>query len=206
MLAGLCGVIGPVVLVTSFVMNPGPPPGLSAAALIVWAHGRVPFLLFGGWLQGIGSALMVIFCLAVIEVGGIAGTFLGRLTQLAGSTILAVSLIEVTFYIAAAHAIVSGDARLGLVTDGLIRSVQHVFLIAPALLIPVGWALVKSRTLGPLLAYSALAIGIALQMLGLAGMIRPLQPIVDDVLYVQAAWFVFAGIALAFGRSIPESL
>src|SRR5262249_7204169 len=138
LLAGLCGLVGPVVLIASFAMNPAPPPGLSIPALATWAAPREASLLLGGWMQGIGSLLMVIFCLALVEISGSANGFAGRLTQLAAGTILAVSLIEVTFYLAVGNAIASGDTQLGLVSSGLIKAVQHVFLIAPALLIPLG--------------------------------------------------------------------
>ena len=45
-------------------------------------------------------------------------------------------------------------------------------------------------------AYLALAIGATLQIFGLVGLFGVLQPIIDDVLIVQALWFVAAGVAL----------
>jgi hypothetical protein len=195
--SGLCGIVGPLVLVGSFAINPSPPPGLPAAALAAWAALREGQLLLGGWLQGIGSLLIVIFALALVELGGAASGFAGRIAQLAGATILAVSLIEVTFYLAVAQAVAAGDVAAGLMSGGLIKAVQHVFLIAPALLLPTGVVILRSRVLGRGFGYSALAIGACLQALGLAGVLAPLQPVVDVVLIVQAAWFVAAGVAMA---------
>jgi len=193
--SGLCGIVGPLILVGSFAINPSPPPGLSTAALAAWAALREGQLLLGGWLQGIGSLLIVVFALALVELGGAASGFAGRITQLAGATILAVSLIEVTFYLAVAQAVAAGDVATGLISGGLIKAVQHVFLIAPALLLPIGLVILRSRVLGRSFGYSALAIGASLQALGLAGVLVPLQPVVDVVLIVQAAWFVAAGVA-----------
>jgi hypothetical protein len=202
--AGLCGIFGPLILVGSFAMNPAPPTGLSAAALAAWAAPRAGLLLLGGWTQGIGSLLIVIFTLALVEMGGARSGFAGRLTQLASATILAVSLLEVAFYLAAAQAVVANDAMLGLVSGGLIKAVQHVFLIAPAVLLPLGVVILNTRVLARGFGYSALALGASLQALGLAGVLWPLQPLVDGLLIVQSLWFVAAGLALSFaGRPRP---
>ena len=196
-LAGLCGVVGPIVLVASFVMNPAPPPGLAPGALAAWVRPREGLLLLGGWMQGIGSLLIVIFAFAVVELGGAASGFAGKLAQLAGAVILAVSLVEVTFYLAVGQAIATGDVALGLISGGLIKAVQHVFLIAPALLIPVGLVILNTKVLARGFGYSALVIGAVLQVMGLAGVLGALQPVIDVVLIVQSAWFVAAGLALA---------
>lgn len=199
LMAGLCGIAGPIALVASFWMNPAPPSGLSPDALVQWAAPRVGSLLLGGWMQGIGSLLMVIFALALVELSA-PNSFAARLARLAAGTILAVSLIEVTFYLAAANSVSIGDRTLALVSSGLIEAVQHVFLIAPALLIPLGFVLWRSRLIGRILALSALAIGAMLQVLGFVGIFRPIQPVVDVVLIVQAAWFGLAGIVFSVGQ------
>lgn len=194
-LIAICGVAGPLILVASFRMNPAPPPGLATTALAAWATAHIGALLVGGWMQGIGSALIVIFALGLVELGDGAG-FAGRLTGLAGATILAVSLLEITFYLAVAQAIAAGGTELGLIAGGLIKATQHVFLIAPALLLPLGAAILTTRVLPRAFGWSALAIGTLLQALGLAGVLTPLQGVIDVVLIVQALWFIAAGVAL----------
>jgi hypothetical protein len=74
--------------------------------------------------------------------------------------------------------------------------VQHVFLIAPALTLPLGAVLLGAQILPRAFAYVALAIGATLQIFGLVGLFGVLQPIIDDVLIVQAPWFVAAGVVL----------
>lgn len=195
-LIALCGVVGPLILVGSFAMNPGPPPGLSTAALAAWAAPREGLLLFGGWTQGVASALIVVFALGLVELAG-GGGFAGRLTGLAGATILAVSLAEVAFYLAAAQAVATQDVWLGLIAGGLIKAVQHVFLIAPALLLPLGAMILGTGVLPRAFGYCGLAIGASLQALGLAGVLTPLQSVIDAVLILQSLWFIAAGVAVA---------
>jgi len=153
-------------------------------------------IVFGAWLQGIGSLLPVLFAVALVHLAGATHQFAGWITLLAGATILMVSLVEITFYLGAARAAEGGDLTSGTVSNALIEAVQHVFLIAPALLLPLGAVLLGSQVLPRAFAYLALTIGTTLQIFGLVGLFRVLQPIIDDVLIVQALWFVAAGVAL----------
>jgi hypothetical protein len=198
--AGLCGILGAVTLVSSFVINPAPPANFTLAQLRDFAVQHHNSMIVGAWLQGIGSLLLALFTIALIHLAGATHQFAGWVTLLAGTTILMVSLVEVTFYLAAVQAAESADFTSGIVSNALIKAVQHVFLIAPALLLPVGAVLLDSRVLPRAFAYLALAMGSALQILGLVGLFGRLQPIIDVLLIVQALWFVAAGIALFIQR------
>ena len=198
-----CGVLGPAILIGSFAMNPGPPPGLSTAALEAWAAPRLGLLLVGGWTQGLGSLLIVLFALAVVEIADAAASFVGRVAFLSGATILGVSLVEITFYLAAGQAVANGDTTLGLIAGGLIKAVQHVFLIAPALLLPLGVVILRTKVLSGAFGWTALAIGAALQALGLFGLFAALQPVIDSVLVVQSLWFMAAAIAIGLAGLRP---
>jgi hypothetical protein len=153
-------------------------------------------IVLGGWLQGIGSLLTVLFALALVHLAGATHRFAGWATLLAGAAILLVSLVEVTFYLAAAEAAVDGDVPTGTIANALIKAVQHVFLIAPALLLPVGAVLLRSRVLPRGFAYLALALGGALQVLGLVGLFGAMQSVVDLLLIVQGGWFLAAAATL----------
>jgi hypothetical protein len=201
-LAAACGVVGTVTLIGSFVINPSPPAGLSTAQLVDWAIQRHTTIVFGGWLQGIGSLLTVLFALALVHLAGATHRFAGWVTLLAGGAILLVSLVEVTFYLAAAEAAVTGDVATGIIANALITAVQHVFLIAPALLLPVGAVLLGSRVLPGAFGYLALALGSVLQVLGLVGLFGVLQPVIDVLLIIQGAWFLAAAVTLLI-RPIP---
>ena len=194
--AGLCGIFGAIALVSSFVMNPAPPAEFTASQLRDFAVQHHNGIVFGAWLQGMGSLLLVLFAIALVQLAGATHQFAGWVTLLAGATILMVSLVEITFYLGAVQAAEAGDLTSGAVSNALIKAVQHVFLIAPALLLPLGAVLLGTQILPRVFAYVALAIGATLQIFGLVGLFGVLQPIIDDVLIVQALWFVAAGVVL----------
>jgi hypothetical protein len=202
----LCGVLGTVTLIGSFFINPGPPPGAAVDQLLDFGRQHYDTILLGGWLQGIGSLLTVLFALALVHLAGATHRFAGWATLLAGAAILLVSLVEVTFYLAAAQAAVAGDPETALLSDALIRAVQHAFLIAPALLLPLGAVLLDSRLLPRGFAYLALALGGVLQVLGLVGLFAPLQPVIDVILVVQGLWFLGAALTLLVGASPSRSV
>jgi hypothetical protein len=194
--AGLCGIFGAIALVSSFIMNPAPPAEFTVPQLRDFAVQHHNAIVFGAWLQGMGSLLLVLFAIALVHLAGATHQFAGWVTLLAGATILMVSLVEITFYLGAVQAAEAGDLTSGTVSNALIKAVQHVFLIAPALLLPLGAVLLGAQILPRVFAYVALAIGATLQIFGLVGLFGVLQPIIDDVLIVQAIWFVAAGVAL----------
>ena len=198
--AALCGILGAVTLVSSFVINPAPPASFTLAQLRDFAVQHHNGMVVGAWLQGIGSLLLVLFALALVHLAGATHQFAGWVTLLAGTAILMVSLVEVTFYLGAVQAAESGDLTSGIVSNALIKAVQHVFLITPALLLPVGVVLLGSSVLPRTFAYLALAMGGALQIVGLVGLFGVLQPTIDVLLIVQSLWFVAAGIALFIPR------
>jgi hypothetical protein len=194
--AGLCGILGAVALVSSFVMNPALPADFSLAQLRDFAIQHHSGIVLGSWLQGIGSLLLVLFAIALVHLATATNSYAGWIRMLAGTIILMVSLVEITFYLGAVQAAEAGDLTNGTVSNALIKAVQHVFLIAPALLLPPGAVLLGSQVLPRVFAYLALAIGTTLQIFGLVGLFGILQPIIDNVLIVQALWFVAAGVAL----------
>ena len=138
----------------------------------------------------------MIFALSLVHLAGATHSLVGWITLLAGATILMVSLVEVTFYLAGVQAAVAGDVASGVASNNLIKAVQHVFLIAPALLLPLGVVLLSTRVLPRLFAYLALTLGATLQILGFVGLFNILQPVIDILLIVQALWFVAVAIVL----------
>ena len=208
-LTALCGILGTVTLIGSFLLDPGPPPGSSVAQLIAFANQHHTAIILGSWLQGIGSLLTVVFALALVHLAGATHRFAGWVTLLAGASILGVSLVEITFYLAGAEAAVTDDVAIGAASSALITGVQHVFLIAPALLLPLGTVLLGSGVLPRAFAFLALGLGVILQALGLVGLFGALQPVVDAVLIVQGIWFLAAAVTLLvrpMHRAAPASI
>ena len=108
-LTGVCGLLGPVILVASFFINPGPPADYTITQLRDFAVQHHDGIVFGGWLQGMGSLLIVLFAIALVHLAGATHRLAGWITLLAGATILMVSLVEVTFYLGAVRATQLGD-------------------------------------------------------------------------------------------------
>jgi hypothetical protein len=195
-LTAVGGVLGTLCLIGSFRINPAPPLDLTTSQLADWAVQHHTTIVLGGWLQGIGSLLTVLFTLALVHLAGATQRFAGWATLLAGAAILLVSLVEVSLYLTAAEAAVAGDMATGVVANALIKAIQHVFLIAPALLLPLGVVLLGSRVLPRAFAYLALVLGAVLQVLGLVGLFEALQPVIDVLLIVQGLWFLAAAFTL----------
>lgn len=197
-LAGVTGFVGSSALGASFTINPGPPPGSTLDQAIAFGIAHRGLILAGSLLQATGSALMVVFCLALVIFAGAAYRLAGWVTLLSGTCLVGISLVEISAYIMSFQPVAAINLPTVLVTSlALIKGLQHAFLLVPALLLPVGFVLARSRLLPRALGYSALVIGAVLQLLGVAGLFDVLQPVVDVALIVQGAWFLIAAAALA---------
>jgi hypothetical protein len=195
--------VGAIILGISFAINPAPPAGATTVQLADFASQHYGSIVLGAWMQATGSLLVVLFALALVHFAGASQRYAGWITLLSGSVILMVSLVEVALYLSAVQAAVDGDVTTGLTSAAVIKQVQHLFLIAPALLLPLAFVLLKSGVLPRVFAYTALPIGALLQIGGLLGLLVTIQPIVDGVLIVQNAWFIIAGIVLVLRK--PDS-
>src|SRR5262245_28521100 len=204
-LIALSGLAGALILSGSFAINPAPPAGATVAQMAEFARSHHDLIVLGGWSQGIGSLLLVIFAFGVVHLAGAAQRLAGWLTFLSGATILMVSLMEIAFYLAVAQAAEIGDVATGLVSAALIKGVQHDFLVAPALLLPLGAVLLGSRLLPRPLSYLALGLGGTLQVFGLLGLFQVLQPVIDGLLAVQSVWFVAASLALLLRQPMARA-
>ena len=193
-----CGILGVAALMVSFSINPAPPTGATIPQIVVWGKQHETLILAGAWLQGIGSLLEVIFILAIIRLADAVNRLAGRVTAFAATTIMAVSLVEVSFYLSAVQGGVSGNLTLLAISLNLIQAIQHAYVIAPAptLLIALGCVLFDSRLLPRIFSYLAIALGIILAILGFAGTFSPLQTVVDSVLTAQEVWFAAVAIML----------
>jgi hypothetical protein len=206
-LSGLSGVAGVVLLIVSFAINNGPPPGATSAELVKFGHENYAHILWGAWMQAVGPVLIVLFAFALVQLAGATQRLVGWMTFFGATILMTVSLIEVTFYISALN---SEPVMVPSISLKLISAVQHLYFIvaAPALFLPLGIVLVSSPVLPRLFGYLALLLATAFAALGAIFQLHLALP--DAVTAfggVQALWWLAAAITLIVrsGR-IPNSL
>ena len=197
-LSGLSGVAGVVLLIVSFTINNGPPPDPSSAELIKFGQQHFANILWGAWMQAVGPVLIVLFAFALVHLAGATRRLSGWMTFFGATVLMAVSLIEITFYIAALN---MDPPTMASVSLRLIYAVQHLYFIvaAPSLFLPLGLVLVRSSVLPRTFGYLALLLAAAFAVLGVAYLLTMTLPApVTAFAGVQALWWLAAAIALMF--------
>src|SRR5215510_81588 len=147
LLASTAGAAGAAALGASFGVLPAPPKLSSPlTALTHYAANHHHVLLLAAWLEGSGTALYVIFALAMVHLAGASSGLAGRVAALAGAAVLAVSLVyDATLSAIAQSAALGGQqTTTALVSYGLFAGVEHVFLLVPPLLLPLGLILLRT--------------------------------------------------------------
>ena len=196
MMSGLSVIVGVVMLILSFVINPGPPHDADYAELIRFGQRHSITVLWGAWLQAVGPVLIVLFAFALVHLAGAAQRLAGWMTLFGASVLMTTSLIEITFYISA---LFPDPALMPAISLRFIGAVQHLyfFAAAPALFLPLGFVLVGSSILPRVFGY--LAIGLALAFGALGVIFLPKLMLPDPVTAfagVQALWWLGAGVTL----------
>lgn len=195
-LSGLSGVVGVGLISLSFNINPGPPPGASSAELLRFGQQHYASILWGAWLQAVGPVLIVLFAFSLVHLAGAMQRLSGWMTFFGATTLMTVSLIEITFYISALH---PDPPMMPFISLELISAVQHLYFIvaAPSLFLPLGIVLVGSRILPRLLGYLALLLATAFAAIGLIFLlILTLPAKVTAFAGVQALWWLGAAITV----------
>jgi hypothetical protein len=100
-LASLTGLAGVIMLITSFLVNPGPPPNPTYTQLLAFGKQYHTSIIFGAWLQTVSAPMIVLFALAIVHLAGAASKFSGWVTFFGGVILVTVSFIEITFYFGA---------------------------------------------------------------------------------------------------------
>jgi len=193
-LTGAAGFAGAVALGASFGVLP-PPPALTAplTALTRYAAAYHHTLLAAAWLEGTGTLLYVIFGLA------------GRITALAAAVVLAVSMVyDITLIAMAQSAALGGhQTTTALVAYGLFAATEHVFVLAPPLLLPLGLILLRVPVLPRPFGLLALILGVIAPILGLAGLFTvtannngPVGAAINALVAAQGLWMIAASLTL----------
>lgn len=204
--SGVAGVIGVVLLGLSFATNAGPPPNATSAELMKFGHDHYANILWGAWMQAVGPVLIVLFAFSLVYLAGATQQLAGWMTFFGATTLMTVSLVEITFYIGALHADPATMPNISLV---LISAVQHLYFIvaAPSLFLPLGIVLLRSAVLPRLFGYLAIALAAIFVTLGAVYILRLTLPgFVLAFGGVQSLWWFTAAITLIVrsGRLWPS--
>ena len=147
--------------------------------------------------------LIVVFALAIVTATGNPLRLAGLTTVFGAAVLMAVSLIEIAFYLSALQGTPPG---IGMSSLHLIYAVQHLYFIvgAPALFVPLGLAIITTRVLPPILGYLAVGLGLGFGTLGVLTLFTLVLPRpVQGVAGVQILWWLAA--AIIFIWSPPTS-
>lgn len=203
--SSLSGILGVLMLIISFSINTGPPPGSTGPELVRFADHSHESVLWGAWFQAVGPVFVVLFAFALVHLSGAERRLAGWMTFFGATVLMTVNLIEVTFYIVALFTSPGGMTEVGI---RLIESVQHLYFIiaAPALFLPLGTVLITSRIVPPALGYLALTLGATFAVVGVASLLTLALPAsVTSLGSIQALWWLAAAFSLLFrSRRISE--
>jgi hypothetical protein len=190
--SGCSGILGVVLLIISFNINPGPQPNATLNQLIEFGNRYYTEILWGAWLQAVAP----VFAFSLVKLAGSTNTLGGWMTMFGAVILMIVSLIEITFYIAAVFI----TPKIGiLITLNDIHAVQHLYFIvaAPTLFISLGVVLYGSAVLHRIFAWSAFFIGISFGVIGVIFLLKLVLPLwVTAIAGVQAIWWLAASISL----------
>jgi hypothetical protein len=195
-LSGLSGIVGVVLILLSFNINPGPPSGATTPELVKFGEQHYSSVLWGAWLQAVGPLLIVLFAFSLVHLAGAKQRLSGWMTFFGATTLMAVSLIEVTLYISALH---HDPAIMPSISLVLISAVQHLYFIvaAPTLFLPLGIVLVSSSILPRLFGCLAVLLGSGFAALGAIFLLNLSLPgAVTACAGVQAFWWLAAAVTL----------
>jgi hypothetical protein len=196
LLAAICGLLGAVMLIASFSLNPGPPSNATSAQLIAFGTQNFSSILWGAWLQAVGPVLIVLFAVTLVSLAGATTRIAGWMTLFGASTLMTVNLVEIVFYISALY---STPATMALISLELIRAVQHLYFIvaAPVFFLPLGMVILSSAVLPRLLGYLALVLGAVFAIAGVVTLLSLSVPVVvQAAASIQVVWWVAAAIIL----------
>ncbi len=195
-LIGLSGVAGVLLLGTSFSINNGPPPGATTAQLVAFSRHYFLAIVWGAWLQAVGTILTVVFALGVVYLAGATNRFAGWLTLFGGAILTTVSLVEIVFYFGA---LFPDPETMVVISPNFGHATQHLYFIAaaPALFLPLGAVIIATPLLPRAFGYLALLLGAAFSLAGIISLTRLIVPNGETALAgIQALWWLAAALAL----------
>lgn len=209
-LAALAGIVGPVLLVAYFVtpLFVGWPSATEPAGKVAaYADAHRVLFYFGGWLQGSGAALSVVFLLILLQHSGAMRNLSGSVTLVGCAVLLSVVAVEAAMLEAVAIAAANRDLAtvatgFQLVTGVFVRI--YPLIPAPLVFAGIGFALSGTTVLPQAFACTALAISALFVIAGLAAVFGTAGFIFATVMSVAEAIWIPAA-AIAWARTMPTT-
>jgi hypothetical protein len=211
-LAAICGITG-VLMLTAHFLIPGnvPPDSASLARIAAFAREHRDVLLISAWLQVTGAILYVVFILAVVHLAGAGQRFAGRIVALAAAILVGLTLLDSAMIISAVQSAAHGQNETLRISFDLIGgpgndAVGRSFLIAPAILLPLGVVILQTRLLPRSYGWIAIAFGTASQGLGLLGLFSNVAfaDVNPAVLALENLWLIAVAVTLIANRRAPR--
>lgn len=212
-LAALCGITG-VLMLTAHFLIPGnvPPDSAGLARIVAFATEHRDLILVSAWLQVTGAILYVVFILAVVHLAGAGQRFAGRVVALAAPILVGLTLLDSAMIISTVQSAAHGHYETLRVSFDLIGgpdndAIGRSFLIAPAILLPLGFVILQTRLLPRSYGWIALAFGAASQALGLLGLFSKVAfgDVNPAVLGLENLWLIVVAVTLVVNRRSPET-
>jgi hypothetical protein len=212
-LAAICGITG-VLMLTAHFLIPGnvPPDSASLSRIATFAREHRDVILISAWLQVTGAILYVVFILAIVHLAGAGQRFAGRIVAMAAAILVGLTLLDSAMIISAVQSAAHGQNETLRVSFNLIGgpdndAIGRTFLIAPAILLPLGFVILQTRLLPRSYGWIAIAFGAASQTLGLLGLFSKIAfaDINPAVLALENLWLIGVAVTLLISRRSAES-
>lgn len=209
MLMPLCGLVG-VLILAFYFSAPLPIPAANAPEARIVDVGRRyhDTILLGAWLQGIGTALCVVFLVWLVARADASTRLAGMLAVGACALLLAVSVVEGALTDVWATGVSNGHPASAVVAFDLMGGFIHAFPVAPApgVYLALGVVLRDSPVLPRLFSPAAFALGAGFLAAGFAAVFSDAGQIAVIVfLALQAVWIGAAAIVLLVRRGPPAA-
>jgi hypothetical protein len=191
-----CGILGVLMIGSSFGINTGPPLNATNQQLIKFARLHGHEVMKGAWLQAVGPVLIVLFALSIVHLAGAANKLSGWMTLLGSSILIMVSLTEVVCYIMALFPV---PETMGAIGNNTGHAVQHLYFIvaAPSLFLPLAFVILNSKVLPQVFGYTAIVLAVAFIVVGITSLHKLiLSPLDTSLAGIQALWWLAAAIVL----------
>lgn len=204
----LCGIAG-VAMLTAHFLIPGsvPPDSAGLARITAFARQHRDAILVSAWLQVTGAMLYVAFILAIVHLAGAGERFAGRIVALAAAILVGLTLLDSAMIISTVQSVGQGQTETLRVSFDVIAgpgndAIGRSFLIAPAILLPLGVVILQTSLLSRAYGLIAIAFGTASQALGPLGLFSKVAfaDINPAVLALENLWLIMVAVTLLVSR------